>query len=283
MLKKISLLALATCALTTLQAQTDSSENVPKTGDTMRIGNIIILKNGQGAGTSKEYNLQIKNRRNDRHRNNSYYWFAFDLGFNNFVDNTNYSSQETIAFAQGDETVSSDWFNLRNAKSINVNIWFLQARLNLIQHVVNLRYGAGLEFYNFRFEEDIRFVKKPRPGVYLDQDIDYDKNKLAMNYITVPVMLNFNFTPNKPLERSFGISAGISGSYMYGSRQKYRSAETGKEKLKGNLGLNDFKLAYIGELHLGPIQVYGSYATESMFKKGLDFTPYTVGLRFSSF
>lgn len=279
MLKKISLLALAISALTSLQAQTDSTQATPTEGDTMRIGNIIILKNGQPSSQSKDVNVQLKHRRLNRQSNNTMYWFAFDLGFNNFVDNTDYTSAEAQAFAPG---ATEDWFNLRNSKSLNVNIWFVQGRLNMVKHIINLRYGAGLEFYNFRFEEDIRFTKKP-PSVYLDEEINYNKNKLAMNYVTVPVMINFNFTPRKSLERSIGISAGISGSYLYGSRQKYRSSETGKEKLKGNLGLNDFKLAYIGELHLGPVQVYGSYATESMFKKGLDFTPYTVGLRLSTF
>jgi hypothetical protein len=280
MLKKISLLALASCALLTVHAQTDSTQTPVSETDTMRIGNIIILKNGQPSNQSREVQDYFKQRHYNRKSNHVTHWFSFDLGFNNFVDNTDYSSPETQAFAG--PNVTEDWFNLRNSKSVNVNIWFVQGRLNMIKHVINLRYGAGLEFFNFRFEDDIRFTKNP-PSVYLDDQIDYNKNKLAMNYITVPVMLNINFTPGKSLERSFGISAGVSGSYLYASRQKYRSPETGKEKLKGNLGLNDFKLAYVGEIHLGPVQVYGSYATESMFKKGLDFTPYTVGLRLSAY
>jgi hypothetical protein len=280
MFKKIGLMALATCALISTQAQTDTTQSPVKESDTMRIGNIIILKNGQPSNQSQEVQDYFKNRKYHRKSNHVSHWFALDLGFNNFVDNTDYSSPEAQAF--GGTDINEDWFNLRNSKSINVNLWFVQGRLNMIKHVINLRYGAGLEFYNFRFEEDIRFRKNP-PSVYLDEEINYNKNKLALNYITVPVMLNINFTPGKSLERSFGISAGVSGSYLYGSRQKYRSEETGKEKLKGNLGLNDFKLAYVGEIHLGPVQVYGSYATASMFKKGLDFTPYTVGLRLSAF
>lgn len=279
MLKKISLLALATIALASSQAQTTDSTRTVSEGDTMRIGNIIILKDGQPASQNREVNVQIKRKHYNRHQNNTMHWLALDLGFNNFVDNTNYASPEAQAFAPGSD---ANQFNLNNTKSLNVNLWFLQGRLNMIKHVINLRYGAGIEFYNFRFEEDLRFTKNP-PSVYVDQDINYNKNKLAMNYVTVPLMINFNFTPKRSLERSFGISAGISGSYLYASRQKYRSSETGKQKLKGNLGLNDIKIAYVGELHLGPVQVYGSYATESMFKNGLDFTPYTVGLRLSTF
>jgi hypothetical protein len=46
--------------------------------------------------------------------------------------------------------------------------------------------------------------------------------------------------------------------------------------------LRPFKISYIAELQLGPVKVYGSMATESMFEKGLDQTPFNVGLRFSN-
>jgi hypothetical protein len=38
----------------------------------------------------------------------------------------------------------------------------------------------------------------------------------------------------------------------------------------------------VGELNLGPVKLYGSYAMDNMWDKGLDQTPYTVGLRLSN-
>ena len=112
--------------------------------------------------------------------------------------------------------------------------------------------------------------------------IEYSKNKLAADYVTVPLMLNFNFTPNNENWKTFGLSVGMSAGYLYSSRQKYISDETGKEKTKGNLGLEPFKLSYIAELQMGPIKLYGSLASQTMFKDGLDQKPYNVGLRFSN-
>ncbi|ULQ56176.1 PorT family protein [Flavihumibacter rivuli] len=274
MLKKTTLLALVCFAATIGRAQTDTTQVTPPAGDTMRIGNIIILKNG-GPNRGSDINVNIYKKGSQKSSNVTTNWLLFDFGFNNYVDNTNYGSAAAQAFAPGS---NENWFNLRNSKSVNVNIWFFMQRLNLINHVVNLKYGLGLELYNFRYEENIRFTKNP-PSVYKDEEIQYSKNKLATDYVTVPLMLNFNFTPNKPNDRSFGLSVGVSGSYLYSSRQKYVSDETGKDKTKGNLGLNDWKLAYIGEVQLGPVKLYGSYATRSMFKDGLDQTPYAVGLR----
>lgn len=273
MLKKIIFLAMISFAGIGAVAQTDSTE---KKTDTMRIGNIIIINDGTSTPSGKSSD-EVYRKKAIRTSNLHTDWMVFDIGFNNFNDQTNYLSEGAQNYAPGSD---ANWFNLRNGKSVNVNIWLLMQRLNLIDHVVNLKYGLGIELYNFHYEENIRYIKNP-PGVYKDADIDYSKNKLATDYVTVPLMLNFNFTPHNPSHKSFGISAGVSAGYLYSSRNKYVSDETDKKKTKGNLGLNDFKLSYIAEVQLGPIQFYGSYASKTMYKNGLDHTPYSFGLRFN--
>ena len=105
-----------------------------------------------------------------------------------------------------------------------------------------------------------------------------NKNKLAADYLTVPLMMNINFTPGQG--RGFGISGGISAGYLYSARQKTKDGD--KHKLRDDFDLKKWKVSYIGELLLGPVKLYGSYATQSMWDKGLDQTPYTVGIRFSN-
>jgi hypothetical protein len=279
-MRKFYLLLATVCASLTGMAQQTDTIRVNVETDTIKVGGIIIVKKDGGyqGKTGTTADITISTRKTSPKQNISTNWGIFDFGFNNFNDKTNYASTEAQRFAPGS---TSDWFDLRNGKSVNVNIWFFMQRINLIKHVVNLKYGLGLELYNFMYDEDIRFRTNP-PLIYKDPIINYRKNKLATDYVTIPLMLNFNFTPNNSYNKSFGLSAGVSGSYLYSSRQKYVSDETGKQKTKGNLGVRDFKLAYIGELQLGPIKVYGSYATQSMFEKGLDHTPYAIGLRFSN-
>jgi hypothetical protein len=94
------------------------------------------------------------------------------------------------------------------------------------------------------------------------------------------MMLNFNFTPSR--RHGFGFSVGASAGYLYASRQKTVSNDFGKKKDKEDFELRKFKISYIGELSLGVVKLYGSYATQSMFEKGLDHTPYNVGIRLSN-
>lgn len=278
-MKTFYTLVAAVCLQLTSFAQTDTTGKSPSAekSDTIRIGNIIIIKRPGQQKDSDSGSVYIERKR-DRSSNKSTNWGIIDLGFNNYSDNTNYSSAEAQQFAPGS---TEDWFKPRSGKSINVNIWFFMQRLNVIKRVVNLKYGLGLELNNYRYKEHIRFQESP-VLVYKDPLIKYSKNKLAADYITVPLMLNFNFTPGKDNQRSFGLSVGASAGYLYSARQKFISDETGKEKMKDDFELRPYKLSYVGELQLGPMKLYGSMATQSMFEKGLDQVPYNVGIRLSN-
>jgi Outer membrane protein beta-barrel domain len=275
-MKRIFTLLAGICLATSAFAQTDSTKN--NNGDTIRVGSMIIIKRGDG-NTKDNNQVQITRRYKSKPKNITTNWWIVDLGINQINDKTNYASAAAQAFAPG---ANEDWFDLRNGKSINVNIWFFMQRLNVISHVVNLKYGMGLELNNYRFSAPTKFNENPTQVVQIpSSQYTFSKNKLAADYLTVPMMLNFNFTPGKK-NNGFGFSAGVSAGFLYSSRQKTITSTQGKQKFKDDFDLRPWKLSYIGEVQLGPIKLYGSMATQSMFKKGLDHTPYNVGLRLSN-
>ena len=237
-------------------------------------------------------------RKTVRRKNVTTNWGGgWDIGFSNFDNKTTYGTAEAEAMAPGSD---DSWFDLKNGKSVNVNIWIFSQKVNLISHNVNLKYALGLELNNYRFKNPIRFNDN-EPYIRWDntEGRSYTKNKLAADYLTFPLMLNFDFgrekysrinysakkTKNK-MELSagkgkeWGFSAGISAGYLYNSRNKTITSDEGKLKLKDNFNLNPWKISYVAELNLGYISLYGSYAVKSMFKDGLDITPYNVGIRF---
>lgn len=270
-MKKLLLAAIAFSLTMSALAQADTT-NTNKS-DTIRIGGMIIIKK-TGKDGKEDKEVILSNRKKKSNANVSTNWFIVDLGFANFNDKTNYSSAEAMAFAPG---LDKDKLKLRTGKSVNVNIWFFMQRLNLIKHAVNLKYGLGLELNNYHFNDTrVHFQKNPTSILLDDTYANLKKNKLAADYITVPMMLNFNFTPNRG--RTFGLSAGVSAGYLYSARQKIKGSD-GKHKLHDDFNLRNWKLSYIGELNLGPVKLYGSYAMKSMWEKGLDQTPYNVGIR----
>jgi len=259
-------------------AQTDTTST--QQADTIKIGGMIIIRKSGDNDSDHHRNVTISNNKKHTQSNVTTNWWVVDLGFANYSDKTDYASAAVQQFAPGS---NKDWFNLRTGKSVNVNVWVFMQRLNMVKHYVNLVYGLGVELNNYRFDdENILFQKNPTHVVYnsgADQKF-ISKNKLAADYATVPLMLNINFTPNR--KSGFGISGGVSAGYLYSARQKLKYDNDNKEKLHGDFDLNKWKLSYIGELSLGPVRLYGSYAFKSMWAKGLDQTPYTVGIRLSN-
>jgi hypothetical protein len=280
-MKRIFILYIALCASMVGSAQNDTAKSTKP--DTIRIGGMVIVREPGGKDENDhdkkrwDRTLRISGRHKDKQSNLSTNWWIIDLGFSNYNDQTDYTSPEAQSFAPGS---NEDWLDLRVGKSRSVNIWVVMQRLNLVEHVVNLKYGLGLELNNYHFDDKtIRFHKNP---TVIDRShTGLKKNKLAADYLTVPLMLNFNFTPKRENNESFGFSAGISAGLLYSARQKIKY--DGKiDKLKGNFDLREWKLSYIAEITLGPVRLYGSYAFKSMFEKGLDITPYNVGFRFSN-
>ncbi|HEY1023155.1 MAG TPA: outer membrane beta-barrel protein [Flavisolibacter sp.] len=274
-MKKAVLATLAIGLSLSLFAQTDSTK---KSADTIRIGGMIIIKK-PGRDNRESRDVIISNRRRSN-SNISTNWWIVDLGFANYKDETAYAAAQQSGFVSAD-IAGKDNLELRTGKSVNVNIWVFQQKLNLVKHVVNLKYGLGVELNNYRFDDEkVRFTKNPTT-ISLDQDLaTASKNKLAADYATIPMMLNFNFTPGK--RNGFGFSAGVSVGYLYSARQKIKQ-DGDKTKLHDDFNLEKWKVSYIGELTLGPVRLYGSLATRSMWEKGLDQTPYNVGIRFSHF
>jgi hypothetical protein len=274
-MKRLLLALIALSGAMTCLAQ-DSTKH--EKADTIRVGGMIIIKDGKdNDGEKKNRNITISNHKKRKSSNISTNWWIVDLGFSNLKDETNYPAAIASGFL--DNSIGKDQLDLRTGKSINVNVWMFMQKLNVIKHVVNLKYGLGVELNNYRFEnETVRFTKNPTK-ISLDATLkDVDKNKLAADYITVPFLVNFNLTPGR--EKGFGFSAGVSAGLLYSARQKIKN-NGNKEKLHDDFDLEKWKLSYIGELNLGPVRLYGSYAMNNMWEKGLDQTPYNVGIRLS--
>lgn len=270
-------------------AQTDTT----KTSDTVRVGNFIIIKKNKGnSGTDSDYDkerirsTEYRIERRYRRRNNvSTNWFIFDLGFANYRDETNYTSAAAGPFFKtlraADGPVNENSYKIINGRSSNVNIWIFMQKLNLIRHVVNLKYGLGLEMYNYRYESKLSYRNDPQPFVFNDS-VAFTKNKLYVEYLTVPFMLNFNTTPDS--RRGLSFSAGVSAGYLLNSRNKQISGERGKQKYKGNFNFEPWRLAAIAEVGLGPVRLYGTYSLNRLQKEvtRVEQYPYAVGIRFSN-
>ena len=265
--------------------------------DTVKLGRLQIIKS-QDSNYKKDWesmieegdfdNTQITIKRAPKKlKNIETNWWILDLGFANFIDkspNTMWLAANPNALPYGPgPLMSPENFSLNNKKSTNVNIWVVTQKLNLYQHKINLKYGLGVEMFNFRFDKPISFREDIVNNIKMDV-VSFTKNKLLVKYLTIP--LQINFSPNPTNKKGFYASIGMSAGYLWNAKNKQISGERGKEKFRGNFNLNDWRFATIGELGLGSVRLYGSFANNNLFNKNqsfIDMQPFAVGLRFSKF
>jgi hypothetical protein len=253
----------------------DASYGRPKDGDY-----------GWIKGDFKKTRIEINNTPK-KLKNTETNWWIFDLGFANFVDKspTLYwlaANPNALPYSPG-PVMSPENFSLNNKKSTNINVWVVTQKINIYQHKLNLKYGLGIEMFNFRFDKPISFREDITNNVKYDV-VSFTKNKLLVRYLTVPVQINFS--PNPTNRKAFYASIGMSAGYLWNAKNKQISGERGKEKFRGNFNLNDWRFATIGELGLGALRLYGSFSNSNLFNNNqsfIDMQPFAVGLRFSKF
>jgi hypothetical protein len=276
------------------EAETSKTDSLKVKEDTLKMGSLIIVGKGISEGVNKLgkaiEGIDIKKiaetasdvLKKKKPKKVSTNWFVYDIGFAGYNDNTNYATSAAQAFVKpaGSVPASKGDFALKTSRVSNFNLWFFMQRVSIIESVLNLKYGLGIESNNYFFKTGITYVDDisvytTRGGVN-----ELSKNKLVANYLTVPVMLNINTNPMKG-KRGFQFSAGVSGGYLSSARQKQKGPG-GTDKTKSNFNLEQFKLSYVAELGLGPVKLYGSVASNPMHQYGVEQVPYTLGLRFSN-
>lgn len=276
---------------TTVKAQEGTTKPDPKT-DSIRIGGMVIVKSGEN---KKGVHVNVGGAWGPvkKPKKVSTNWGVVDLGFSNYSDRTDYTTAGSyLQNRPGYPALGKSDFKLRSGKSVNVNIWFFMQQISMYKNYVNLKWGLGLELNNYRYKSSVSYREggvqpysnlpaiTDKPFIFRDS-ISFSKNKLAADYLTLPLMLNFESNPSQS-RKSFHLSMGISLGYLYSQRNKQKSDLRGKWTNKGDYDLERFKFAYQGEIGFGSLRLYGSYSPKSMYKHSLDMRPYTIGLRFSN-
>ena len=268
------------CALLGMGLQGWAQDTTKRTGDTVRVGGITIINNDShgddGGGVLIDSAGKWHHHYYGGHNSKVHTDFLqVDFAFDNYTDNTNYNSAAAQALSPG---ANANRFALRTGKSINFNLWFFMQKISLYKNIINLKYGLGIETHNYRYTSNILYTQNPLQITEQDT-ISYSKNKLATDYLTVPVMLNFRFNPGR--ETPVALSVGMSAGYLYSCRQKTISGEHGKQFTHSSFNIEPWRIDYVAEFMVGPLGLFATMDIRSMYKYGLDIVPYTVGVRFN--
>jgi len=204
------------------------------------------------------------------------HWSGFEMGINAFA-NEDYSNYPAGL---------DNFMDLNLAKSIAVNLNFLQYDISLQKKKTNIGLvtGMGFEWNNYRFDQDIT-LKEENGVIYPDsetyQEASIKKSKLTSLYLTVPLLMEFQIPVKN--DHKIHMSAGLVGGLRLGTHTKIkykRKGNTHKDKDRDDYNLQAFR--YSAQVRLGyrAINLFASYGMTDLFRKnkGPELTPYTIGL-----
>lgn len=225
-------------------------ESVILDGDSIRVKDIVKTKKKEIKG--------VENR-----------WFLFDIGFNNYLN------KGSLTLPDADRNLK-----LNNVLSLHYNIGLFQQRVRMAKGHVNLIYGVGLEFNDFRFQDNIAFRVNDSLGrvEYPKTDLPgFKRNKLGVRYLTIPLQLQFMTNPKNP-DKSWKFQAGVQVGYRYSSF--FKTVWEEKNKSKRDYYLNDFKYSFMAKIGYGDFNLYASYTPTPLFEagRGPELTPVALGL-----
>lgn len=261
---------------------------ISKRADTVKVGPVTIIqcRSCNSSAKAKLSSIQIGSDRSEKKQDNvEFSSFEFEIGVNNYIDKSNYGTPEVNNFVRlgaGNGNATEDLFALHTFKSINVNIWPVMVKVNLIKHILNLRTGIGIEMNNYRYARNLTYVNDlNRTHIELDS-IYLKKNKLFTEYLTIPVLLHLNTHPLHD-SKTFHFSVGPTFGLLVKSRTKQKSYKRGKVKNNDPFNLEKFRTGLRAEIGYGFINFYGSYSLTPIHSYGLKQYPFSIGISLNGY
>ena len=208
-------------------------------------------------------------------------WTGFYLGINGYVSPSG-------SFSLDDEASFMD-LEYNNSVSVNLNLW--QQNLAIIRGKnsnFGMFTGLGIGWNNYRFEQNIRLVHDDDQIThYTDTLHNFRKNKLTISHLNAPLMFEFQTHQNSRYSQ-FHMAAGVNAGLRLRSHTKYVYREDGsreKEKEFKSYDLAPFRYEAIVRIGWGRINLFATYALNSMFKddKWPEIYPVNIGIRIINF
>lgn len=236
-------------------------DSITAQGDTTRIkvGEYRILISQEG---------DFKAKRDDDDDLSHGTWSGIDIGVNGLFD-SDYSL---------DLSGEAPFLEIDYARSRKISFNVYQHHFRVIGSAIGFTTGLGVEWYNFKLKNDslLSFQGDSIVGFDPMDDRGVLKNKLRVAYLTVPLMLDINTSPDP--SRSFHLSAGVIGKLRIGNayKQRYRlDGETYKETVKGDLQTAPFQVDATVRVGYGWFTLWGTAGMLPLFENDANPDLYT--------
>lgn len=203
------------------------------------------------------------------------HWTGFGIGVNGYLTDDN-SLTIPEPYKEMDLTYE---------KSINVQLNVFEQSFNLIRERFGLVTGLGLQWNNYRFDNNVVLEDEPDFLAFTSPDPtrNYEKSKLVVNYLTLPLFLEYQTNSDNDIS-SFHLSAGAVGALRIGAHSKNIIGGS-KSKQRTDFHLSPFSADAMVRIGWGKINLYAAYGLLPLFKEdeGPELYPFRIGITLTDF
>lgn len=200
-------------------------------------------------------------------------WMGLELGFNSYVN-------RDFSFNLAD---GRDYLEPIAGRSMNIGLNIFEIGVPLVKRHLTLVTGLGFEFNNYYYRNNYALLADTTQLTALQlPGADYDKNKLSVSYIRVPLLLQFD-TKRFKHDATFHVSLGVIGALRMCShtRQTWEIDDTRYRAVThDDFNLSPFKADATFRIGYGYLNLFVNYSLNSMFRKdeGPQLFPVSAGI-----
>ena len=204
------------------------------------------------------------------------HWAGLDIGVNGYVDK-NFNIEMPAGY---------DFLDLNYEKSIDLSLNFFEQDFNLVNEKFGIVTGMGIRWNNYRFDDRQLVLVSDSAQIYgyTDNTTNWKKSKVVNNYLTVPLLFEYQTNPNANTS-SFHIAAGMILGWRFRTWTKMmeKDDERNVTKDRETFHMNPFKYDVTARIGWGVLNLYGTYSLNTLFKsgEGPELYPFAIGLSLS--
>ncbi len=194
--------------------------------------------------------------------------FNIEIGTNNYLENGNFPDEINAPYAV------RPWGS-----------WYLALNTTYKTNVTGplfIEWGGGIDWYNFKLEDEQIRIIKSNTGVLFQQDtvsaISGQKSKLTVSYLYLKFVPVLDFSYNNRRSRLWnyhgdGFRIGVGGytAFRISSHTKFVFKEDGskeKDKDQNNFFINNFRYGLRGQVGFRGIDLFINYDVNELFSNG---------------
>lgn len=217
--------------------------------DDIRLSDKTTISKEDSSG-KKVFHVKSNNKEERSHFIETSFLPSFDIGFASTMN----------------DNAGGVSFKPELRKSANINIGIIRQDMNLYNNQVLLSYGLHINNYYLKYsnKQQVQYIdNNGHLNAYNDSINNYDKNRLDVRYLTVPVMLEFHGKNDK-----FSLAAGV--EFGFNGRSKVvlkgdRNSLEFKQKNDTDIKINDTQMNAVVRVGLDNIALYAKYSLTDMF------------------